>query len=183
MVAGFLAIGLSVSGTALADPSKCNPPGKLLVDIVNNWKSTEKNPLVQRIEQAIQFLNGIAGGGPATLGPRPLLVNKVLSGTVVPPGDRVFINAFPMPEDTLTVKIDKLEGKAKTDVNICKIDPETQVASSAAERMEFDKAKDTESRQVSVSGMKGRIPMVFLDGQGLGTKFEYNLTVNAQLPK
>jgi hypothetical protein len=125
----------------------------------------------------------VPDNGPETLGPRNLKPNEVLSGTTRAPGDRTFIFAFPVPEDTLNVRIDKLEGKAETDVNICKINPETKVASSATEQMEFDKAKDTESRQVSVSGVKGQIPMVFLNSKGLGTKFKYNLTVNAKLPK
>jgi hypothetical protein len=128
-------------------------------------------------EQMVKFFNIAADNGRWTIGPRRIEWGKPQTGTVVSTFSRVFISAAPVDKDSITVKVKKLDGKAETDVIICKVDEKGNFVKLA--QFQFDK-NDGAGEEITktVSGVKGHLVQVRIDADSVVNKFEYRLTVS-----
>ena len=128
-------------------------------------------------EQMVKFFNQQANNGRWTIGPRRIEWNKAQTGTVVSTFSRVFISAAPVDKDSITVKVKKLDGKAETDIIICKVDEKGNFVKLA--QFQFDKKDDAgEEITRTVTGVKGHLVQVRIDADSVVKKFEYSLTVS-----
>jgi hypothetical protein len=128
-------------------------------------------------EEMVRYFNSNADNGRWTIGPRRIEWGKAQTGTVVSTFSRVFISAAPVDKNTVTVKVKKLDGKARADVIICKVDEKGNFINLA--RIEFDKT-DGPGAEITktVSGVKGHLVQVRIDADSITRKFEYRLTVS-----
>jgi len=158
-----IAAGCAV-GTAVAqmDFSQCYASGKTYSALVSSM---------------VTWWNQMAGNSWAKIGPRALEVDgKILSGTVVLGTERVFCTPGPVDTSDIKIRVTKDGGKAKTDVEICKM------AKNGSSTEEFDytwaKGKDnigdTESR--TVKSAKDKILCVRLNNKSTAKKFSYKIS-------
>ncbi len=130
----------------------------------------------QAVEDMVKFFNTNADNGRWTIGPRRIEWGKVQTGAVVSNFSRVFISAAPIDKDSVTVKVKKIDGKAKADVIICKVDEKGNFTKLS----EFEFARgDDEGREITktVIGVKGYMVQVRIDADSVVKKFEYQLKV------
>lgn len=129
------------------------------------------------VEDMVRFFNANADNGRWTIGPRKIDWNKPQTGAVVSTFSRVFVSAAPVDKDSITVKVKKIDGKAKADVIICKVDDKGNFINLAT--IEFDKTDGAgEEITRTVSGVKGHFVQVRIDADSVVKKFEYKLTVS-----
>lgn len=129
------------------------------------------------VEDMVKFFNANADNGRWTIGPRKIEWNKPQTGAVVSTFSRVFVSAAPIDKDSVTVKVKKIDGKAKADVIICKVDDKGNFINLAT--VEFDKTDGAgEEITKTVSGVKGHFVQVRIDADSVVKKFEYKLTVS-----
>ena len=137
-------------------------------------KNAEK--YAEAVEDMVKFFNKSADNGRWTIGPRRIEWGKVQTGTVVSTFSRVFISAAPIDKDSVTVKVKKIDGKANTDIIICKVDEKGNYVKLA--QFEFDKDDDNGTEiSRTVSGVKGHLMQVRIDADSVVRKFEYELKV------
>lgn len=131
----------------------------------------------QAVEDMVKFFNAAANNGRWTIGPRRIEWGTPQTGTVVSTFSRVFISAAPVDKDSITVKVKKLDGKAETDIIICKVDEKGNFVNLA--QFQFDK-DDGPGQEITktVSGVKGHLVQVRIDADSVVKKFEYKLTVS-----
>lgn len=128
-------------------------------------------------EEMVKFFNKQADNGRWTIGPRRIEWGKTQTGAVVSTFSRVFISAAPLDKDSVTVKVKKTDGKAETDIIICKVDEKGKTTKLA--QFQFDKTdKPGEEITRTVSGVKGHLVQVRIDADSVVKKFEYKLTVS-----
>lgn len=131
----------------------------------------------EAVEDMVKFFNDNAGNGRWTIGPRKIEWGKLQTGSVVSNFSRVFVSAAPVDKDSITVKVKKVDGKAKADVIICKVDEKGNFINLA--EFEFSKGDDNEGQEITrtVSGVKGHLVQVGIDADSVVSKFEYQLKV------
>jgi len=129
-------------------------------------------------EEMVKFFNQAAANGRWTIGPRRIEWGTPQTGAVVSTFSRVFISAVPIDKDSITVKVKKLDGKAKADIIICKVDDKGNFTNLA--EFSFSKGDDNEGQEITktVSGVKGHLVQVRIDADSVVKKFEYKLTVS-----
>lgn len=129
------------------------------------------------VEDMVKFFNANADNGRWTIGPRRIEFGTTQSGAVLSTSSRVFISAAPVDKDSITVKVKKIDGKAKADVIICKVDEKGNFVNLA--EFEFDKGDDNNGQEITktVSGVKGHLVQVRIDADSVVRKFEYQLKV------
>ncbi len=128
-------------------------------------------------EEMVKFFNKNANNSRWTIGPRRIEWGKTQTGSVVSTFSRVFISAAPVDQDSVTVKVKKIDGKAQATVIICKVDEKGKLVKLA--EFEFAKGDDNEGQEITktVSGVKGHLVQVRIDADSVVKKFEYQLKV------
>jgi hypothetical protein len=133
-------------------------------------------------EKMINFWNThIGNGGWATLGPRQLIPNTPVEGTIVSKGDRTFIMPYPFKRDTADLTITETDGKGKTCITVCKYNEggiHTELATWMVNDTDFRKDKPNEVRTLHLTGVKNYILVVKFDGQSLGNTLSYRLRLD-----
>lgn len=129
------------------------------------------------VEEMIKFFNSAANNGRWTIGPRRIEYGNTQTGTLISTGSRVFIAPAPLDKDSVTFKVKKVDGKAKMDVVICKIDEKGNFTKLA--EFVFDKGEDNNGQEITktVTGVKGHLVQIRLDADSVVRKFEYTLRV------
>jgi hypothetical protein len=83
-----------------------------------------------------------------------------------------------MDKDSLTVKVEKKGGKGGANVRICKIDENKKYIH--LKTMTFEDNGGAATKSETVTGVKGQLVQVFIDGSGGVSKaFDYTLTTSA----
>lgn len=128
-------------------------------------------------EEMVKFFNKNANNSRWTIGPRRIEWGKTQTGSVISTFSRVFVSAAPVDKDSVTVKVKKIDGKAKAEVFICKVDEKGKFTQLA--KVEFSKGDDNEGQEITrtVSGVKGHLVQVRIDADSVVKKFEYQLKV------
>ena len=130
-----------------------------------------------KYSQLFPKLKQLANNGPFTLGPRDLAVGTAQNGTIVNPAFRTFLSPALLDKDSLTVKIEKKGGKSGANIRICKIDEKKKF--THLKTITFPEGDETGTRSETVTGVKGHLIQIFIDGTGGVSKaFDYTLTTS-----
>lgn len=178
-ILSFTLLTAAVSTSMLAAPSTanagdCGSVASVTSDLWSKYGQLASNlPYADKVDEMIKFWNQMAGNSWAHIGPRRLDYGTNLAGTVVGPTDRVFIAAAPTNKSSVEVKINKLDGKAKTSVTVCKVD----AAGNKVKLWDFtaDNGNYTKTWTKTVSGMQDQILTVHLHGHSATNKFKYTV--------
>jgi hypothetical protein len=123
-------------------------------------------------------LKQLANNGAFTLGPRDLAVGTSQNGTIVNPAFRTFLTPALLDKDALTVKVEKKGGKGGANIRICKIDENKKY--THLKTITFEDGGVAATKSETVTGVKGQLVQVFIDGTGGVSKaFDYTLTTSA----
>ncbi|MGH1342890.1 MAG: hypothetical protein ACRBN8_15110 [Nannocystales bacterium] len=169
-----LVFAFSIALPSPAEAGTCGSVTSVASDIWTKYGSLAPAlPYAKKVDEMIKFWNSNVGGTWARLGPRDLIVNTEHAGTVVGPGERVFIAETPLNTTDVTVRVEKLAGKAKTNVTVCSVDQ----AGRAVKVWEFTAPKGggTKTWKKTIGGMKDKILTVHLAGKSASKKFKYTL--------
>jgi len=167
-------LAVLAAAPATAHAGTCGSVTSVSADIWQKFGSLASSlPYVEKVEKMIKFWNANVGGSWATLGPRALTPNTDLAGTVVGKGERVFIAPAPTNEDSITVELEKVAGKAKTNVTVCSVSE----AGRPVKIGEFTAAKGdyTKTWTKTIKGVKDKVITVHLAGMSASKKFKYEL--------
>lgn len=159
---------------ATAHAGTCGSVTSVSSDIWQKFGSLASSlPYVDKVEEMIKFWNANVGGTWATLGPRALTPDTDLEGSVVGKGERVFIAPAPTNKDSITVELEKLAGKAKTNVTVCSVSE----AGRPVKLWEFTAGKGgyTKTWTKTINGVKNKVITVHLAGMSASKKFKYEL--------
>ena len=131
-----------------------------------------------KYQQLAPKLKQLANNGAFTLGPRDLAVGTAQNGTIVNPAFRTFLTPALLDKDSLTVKVEKKGGKGGANIRICKIDEKKKY--THLKTITFEDGGGAATKSETVSGVKGHLVQVFIDGTGGVSKaFDYTLTTSA----
>ena len=127
------------------------------------------------VKKMVKFWNKNAKKTWARIGPRRLEINKELKGTIVGAFGRVFITPAPLDKEKITVRIKKLDGKAKTSVTVCRIGPGKKCKKIWDFTYASGKDNIGKKFEKTFTGVQDRIISVHLDGKSVTNKFKYSL--------
>jgi hypothetical protein len=131
-----------------------------------------------KYSQIAPKLKQLANSGAFTLGPRDLAVGTAQNGTIVNPAFRTFLTPALMDKDNLTVKVEKKGGKGGANIRICKIDEKKKY--THLKTITFPEGDGGATKSETVTGAKGHLVQVFIDGTGGVSKaFDYTLSTSA----
>lgn len=117
----------------------------------------------------------------STLGPRRLDMNKDNDGTLEGTGGRMFVAAVPFRTDSATVTISERDGKGKASAVVCLHEPDgkaREVKTVWFNDTDTRKDNESETRTVELTGVKGLLPSIHLDGKSFSNKLSYTLRVD-----
>jgi hypothetical protein len=187
-----LFIGFSLQTKTCADGACGREALSAVENLLKNW-STECEKIADgktgeeasktclassKYSQLAPKLKQLANNGPFTLGPRDLAVGTAQNGTIVNPAFRTFLTSALMDKDSLTVKIEKKSGKGGANIRICKIDEKKKF--THLKTITFSEGDETGIKSETVTGVKGHLIQIFIDGTGGVSKaFDYTLTTSA----
>ena len=187
-----LTIGLSFQTETCADGACGREAINAVESLLKNWsaecgkvaegKTGEEASKVclatAKYSQLAPKLKQLANNGPFTLGPRDLAIGTSQNGTIVNPAFRTFLSPALLDKDSLTVKIEKKGGKGGANIRICKIDEKKKY--THLKTITFPEGETTATKNETVTGVKGHLIQVFIDGSGGVSKaFDYTLTTSA----
>jgi len=130
---------------------------------------------VQKVaEDMIEFWNKTAKNSWARIGPRRLSLGETVKGKLVSTGGRLFIGEMPISADEVELRIEKLDGKAKTEVTVCK---DYRGKQKKLWSFEIDNGKDNVGKvwKKTLTGMRGHILMVHLDAKSATNTMQYEI--------
>ena len=126
----------------------------------------------------IAFWNKAAGNSWAKIGPRRLDSGETHEGKLVSTGGRMFITPMPLGSKSAEVRIKKLDGKAKTEVTVCK---EHRGKYTKLWSFVIENGKDKgEVWKKTFSGVKGHNIVVHLDSKAATNSLTYTVRLNEE---
>jgi hypothetical protein len=164
-VEGFVINGVEMKGWCSSPPQDDKKKAGVIEIIKMFW-----NALIAK------------GDGAASIGPRQFVLGGAAeSGTVVGPTQRLwFANNVPS-DDKVTVTVKETEGKAKTTIHVCELpigaEKPTLRKSHVFNDTDASKKNEKESASLEVTGVKGKLVLVKVDGNSAALKFGYQLSV------
>jgi hypothetical protein len=130
-------------------------------------------------QDMLAFWNKAAGNSWAKIGPRRLDADETLGGKLVSTGGRMFITPTPLDSKSAEVRIKKLDGKAKTEVTVCK-EHRGKYTKLWSFVIENGKANEGEVWKKTFAGVKGHNIVVHLDAKSVTNAMKYELRLNKQ---
>jgi len=173
----FLMIALVSVSSMGSMNAQCNDGKNLsarVVDVLKDYSSVISSiPYAEQVKQIAKHWNTIAGNSSAKAGPRQMyLDNSKVGGVVVGPTKRTFIS--PMSEhNKLEISLEKVSGKAKTDIFICVHD--LQGGSKQVKEYRFENGKTKKTKKFTINNVKGKLISVVVKGKSAGNTFGYKL--------
>lgn len=128
-----------------------------------------------KFQKLVPRLRAMANNGPFTVGPRDLMLGTSQSGDIINPAVRTFLSPTPVDKDSVTVEVTKKSGKGGAVIRICKIDENKKFTN--LKNITFEDGDNSPvTKKETVSGVKGDLVQVFIDGTGgPGKAFLYTL--------
>jgi len=168
-----------LAGTGSINAQACSDGAKLssrVASVLKNYQPVIENiPYVKQIAQIKKHWQTIAGNSSAKMGPRQMpLDNSKVTGVVVGPTQRTFISP-PSKHSKLEIKLDKVSGKAKTDLFIC-VHP-VKGSSKQLKEYRFENGKGNKTKKFTINDVKGKMISVVIKGKSVGNTFGYQLRV------
>ncbi len=140
--------------------------------------STKLGGAVSEIQSWIKWWNQMFGNTWATIGPRQIAYQALDRGTLVSPGDRVWISVAPSFQEA-NVRIRLIDGKAKLTVSYCALK-----ADGTMDFLGSDTAGSGQSppqKALTREQVVGKFIVVKMDGQGgLGLRYQYDIYLDGQ---
>jgi hypothetical protein len=132
----------------------------------------------EAVDKMVDYFNEKANNGWATIGPRRIDFGSTQEGTLIGPGERVFLSPAPLDKDSVTIHVKKLGGKGKSTVVVCKIDENN--VQTKLEEFEFAEGDDNTGQEITktVSGVSNRLLQVHLAGKSLTREFHYSFNAS-----
>jgi len=129
----------------------------------------------EAVNQMLAFYNQEVNNNWAEIGPRKIEFGTSQEGDVIGPGERVFISPAPVNKDSVTIKIKKLDGRARTSVVICKI-TQNNIPTKLAE-FEFAEGDGNAGEEITktVSGVRNQLVQVHLHAETVSRRLHYSL--------
>ncbi len=107
-------------------------------------------------------------------GDRILFVGESQNGNLLAGANRTFQSGAPMPKDSLTVSVNKTDGKSGALVKICTVDKDGVVKRVGT--LNFAENNDTSTQQTVVTGVEGKvIRLQIASFGGVAKNFKYVL--------
>ena len=107
-------------------------------------------------------------------GDRILFVGEAQNGNLLAGANRTFQGGAPMPKDTLTVEVNKTDGKNAAIVKICAVDKDGNV--SRVGTLNFAENADEGKQSTVVTGVEGKVIRIEIASFGSAVKnFKYTL--------
>lgn len=131
-------------------------------------------------DEAATYWNGMAEGTSWQVGPRPIELGAWEGGTIVGTTGRVFISTTTLPSSSCQVTIKELGGKGKTGIAICKVESDgdmTQLKDITFNDSNADQKDKSESKTYTLTGVKGCVLQIHLDGKSVANTFEYKVKI------
>lgn len=158
-------------GCAAASAATANP--ELIVECVQ--KANKAEAVIKKIGEFWQSMAGDSSW--ATLGPRMLRLNETEKGKLTGTMGRRYITPDPLHFDSVKVFIREADGKAKTSVKICLMNPDGKSKELKAYLFNEDKKEKKQLAhqdiEYKVSNAKGKYLIVHFDAKSVADKFEY----------
>ena len=120
----------------------------------------------------------VANNNWSTLGPRNLEMDKNLDGKLIGTSGRMFIAAVPLETDSATIKISERDGKGKASFVVCTHAPGGkwhEVATGSFNDTGDRKDNESETRTVKLTGVKGLLASINIDGKSVANTFSYTI--------
>lgn len=131
------------------------------------------------VGEMIKTWNSLAGKSSwATIGARMLAPGVKYKGTLVSTSGRMFVSPSPCHFNRGKVEISETDGKAKTSIDICLMDPNGKTSSVGSYTLNENKAEKKNSNQTinkTFSGAMGKFVVVHLDAKSVANKFKYSI--------
>lgn len=110
-------------------------------------------------------------------GDRILLVGETQNGNLIAGANRGFQTVAPVDKDTMTVKLNKIDGGNGALVKICTVDENGNMKRVGT--INFAENNETGEKTATLSGIQGKIVRVDIHSfGGVVKKFQYKLTTN-----
>ncbi|HEY0132994.1 MAG TPA: hypothetical protein VGB85_02905 [Nannocystis sp.] len=127
-------------------------------------------------ESLVAWWNDMANNSWATIGPRQLQWSGIMNGTLQSgAASRLFCSATPSNKETVDITIEKLDGKAQTEVEICKMHKNGTATVTHTFTFANGDANIGTVKTRTVTGAKDDIICVHLNNQSVGYSFQYSL--------
>jgi hypothetical protein len=148
--------------------------------------SVEYQTCFNTAEQAANFKSKMVNflerqhreNGWGTVGPRMLIPNTDIKGTIASQGDRIFIMPYPLKKDTAKLTITERDGKGKTSVGVCKYKEggrHIELASCIFNDTDYRKDKPHEVRTLRLEGVQNYVIVVRFNGMSMTNTLSYTL--------
>lgn len=110
-------------------------------------------------------------------GDRILLIGETQNGSLLAGANRGFQTAAPVDKDSITVKVNKLDGGNGALVKICAVGADGTLQRVGT--INFAENNETGEKTATINGVKGKIVRIDLNSfGGVAKKFKYTLTTN-----
>jgi hypothetical protein len=107
-------------------------------------------------------------------GDRILFIGESQNGNLIAGANRAFQGGAPMPKDSLTVEVNKTDGKNGAIVKICSIDKDGTVKRIGT--INFAENDDTGKQSTIVTGVEGKVIRIEVASfGGVAKNFKYTL--------
>lgn len=163
--------------TIHAEAQNCNQGEKLAEKTWEKWGPWKPNisliPFKSQVTKIKNVWNWIAQNGGATVGPRFLEVDGGNeTGSVAGQTKRTFVTP-PSFNNTMTITINKYDGKAETGVVICSHGRDG--ISTQLKTYTFPNNKNGAVKKFTLTGVKGKIISVAMRNKSVANKFKYRI--------
>lgn len=109
-------------------------------------------------------------------GPRTLEFRKIYTGRLVSTRGRNFITPAPINKNSVTIRIKKIAGKAKTSVKVCSHTPDGKKYDEWTFTIPNGRKNIGKQWTKTIRGIRGRIITVHLDSKSTANTFRYELS-------
>lgn len=120
--------------------------------------------------------NKMAKNDWATIGPRTLGTDPE-QGNLVLGGRRTFLTSFPVNSSEMTLEIHKLDGRAETEVTICKLEEDGSTKKLVG--YTFPNGKDLSTKEWKLQDVEGALISVRLNNKSATNEFQYRIHATA----
>lgn len=173
----ILVIAVCLISIGNIEAQNCNQGKRLAEKTWEQWGAWKPNVGAVIFGAKIKYIksvwNAIASNGGATIGPRLLEISGGNEqGSIAGQTKRTFVTP-PSFEDTVTITINKYDGRAETGVVICSHGQDG--VTRQLKQHTFESGRNGEVKTFTLTAVKGKIISVALRNRSVANKFKYRI--------